>query len=287
MNLNRLGWAIRREVWEHRAVYFAPLLIAGISLIAMMFHLRRIVPNVKLIEMADPARQAGMAVLPFGISASAVLATSWIVAVYYCIESLHSERRDRSILFWKSMPVSDLETVASKVVVALGVIPLAGLVCALALQVLLLGMVAIALSFAGVDFGLLWKPLPVGTTLVALPYGVAMHALWFAPSFAYLMLVSAWAKRAPFLWASVPLFAAMALERMAFGTSYVTSFLRDRVTGGMRYAFENDASKQAVTELSQLTPGVFLAAPAVWIGLAAAAAMWHCAVVVRRHREPG
>jgi len=101
------------------------------------------------------------------------------------------------------------------------------------------------------------------------------------------MLVSAWSKRAPFLWAALPLFAGMALERLAFGTSYVTSFLRDRITGGLRYAFENDATKQAVTEMSQLTPGVFFTAPVVWIGLVAAAAMLYCAVVVRRHREPG
>lgn len=287
MRPDRILWSVRRELWEHRAAYFAPLLIAGISLIAMIFHTRRIVPNVKLIEMAEPAKQAGMALLPFGISASAVLATSWIVAVYYCIECLHSERRDRSILFWKSMPVSDAETVASKVLVALGVIPVVGLAIAFGLQVALLGMLAAALSMAGVDFAQLWKPLPVGTTLVSMPYGMLVHAIWFAPSFAYLMLISAWAKRAPFLWAAVPIFGGMALERMAFGTSYVTAFVRDRITGGMRHAFANDATQQAVTDLSQLTPGVFFSAPAVWIGLVAAAAMWHCAVVVRRHREPG
>ena len=283
----RFAWSLRRELWEHRAVYFAPLLMAGIALVAMLFHMRRVVPNIRMLEAMEPAKQAASALLPFGITASAVLATSWIVAVYYCIESLHSERRDRSILFWKSMPVSDGETVASKAVMALVVIPLAGLVVALGLQAVLLGMVAVALAIAGIDFAALWKPLPVGTTLLAFPYGVATQAVWFAPSFAYLMLVSAWSKRAPFLWAALPPFAAMALERLAFGTGYVTGFLRDRITGGMRYAFEDDATKQAVTEMSQLTPGVFFTAPAVWIGLVAAAAMLHCAVVVRRHREPG
>jgi ABC-2 type transport system permease protein len=287
MSAQRLAWSLRRELWEHRAVYFAPLLIVGIALVAMLFHMRRVVPNIRMLESMEPAKQAASALLPFGITASAVLATSWIVAVYYCIECLHSERRDRSILFWKSMPVSDSETVASKAIMALVVIPLVGLVIALGLQAALLGMVAVALAMAGVDFAALWKPLPVGTTLAALPYGVATQAVWFAPSFAYLMLVSAWSKRAPFLWAALPLFAGMALERLAFGTSYVTSFLRDRVTGGLRYAFENDATKQAVTEMSQLTPGVFFTAPAVWIGLVAAAAMLYCAVVVRRHREPG
>lgn len=287
MNLRRIGWSVRREVWEHRAVYFAPLLIAVIALVAMLFHTRRIVPNVRLIEAAEPAKQAAMAILPFGISASAVLATSWIVAVYYCIEALHSERRDRSILFWKSMPVSDAETVVSKVLVALGVIPLVGLAIALVMQAALLGILAAALALAGVDFGILWRPLPVAVSLAAFAYGVAVHAIWFAPSFAYFMLVSAWSRRAPFLWTAVPIFAAMALERLAFGTSYVTAFVRDRVTGAMRHAFENDASRQAVTEISQLTPGAFFSAPAVWIGLAAAAALWQCAVVVRRHREPG
>jgi ABC-2 type transport system permease protein len=287
MSAQRLAWSLRRELWEHRAVYFAPLLIVGIALVAMLFHMRRVVPNIRMLESMEPAKQAASALLPFGITASAVLATSWIVAVYYCIECLHSERRDRSILFWKSMPVSDSETVASKAIMALVVIPLVGLVIALGLQAALLGMVAVALAMAGVDFAALWKPLPVGTTLAALPYGVATQAVWFAPSFAYLMLVSAWSKRAPFLWAALPLFAGMALERLAFGTSYVTGFLRDRITGGLRYAFENDATKQAVTELSQLTPGAFFTAPVVWIGLVAAAAMLYCAVVVRRHREPG
>ena len=287
MSPRRLAWSLRRELWEHRAVYFAPLLIVGIALLAMMFHMRRVVPNIRMLEAMEPAKQAASALMPFGMTASAVLATSWIVAVYYCIESLHSERRDRSILFWKSMPVSDAETVASKALMALVVIPLVGLAIALGLQVALVGMVAVALAIAGVDFAALWNPLPVGTTLLALPYGVATQAVWFAPSFAYLMLVSAWSKRTPFLWAALPLFAAMALERLAFGTSYVTGFLRDRITGGLRHAFENDAARQAVTEMSQLTPGVFFTSPVVWIGLVAAAAMLHCAVMVRRHREPG
>jgi ABC-2 type transport system permease protein len=289
MNATRLAWSVRRELWEHRAIYFGPLLVAGIALVALLINARRLSNSLLPLATAPLEKAQAIALMPFTMAASAVLATGWIVAVFYCLEALHAERRDRSILFWKSMPVSDAETVASKVLVALGVVPLAAMAAALLTQVLMVAIASIILATSGgeVGPGVLWSRLPVGISLANLLWGTLAHALWFAPSFAYLLLVSAWSKRAPFLWAFMPIFAATLLEKMAFNTGYVTGFLRDRIGGAMNLAFSPAVGNGPPTRLEHFTPGIFFSSPTLWLGLAAAAVMLTCAVMVRRNREPG
>ena len=62
--------------------------------------------------------------MPYDIAAMMIIITAFIIGVFYCLDALHSERRDRSILFWKSLPVSDLTTVLSKASVPLAILPL-------------------------------------------------------------------------------------------------------------------------------------------------------------------
>lgn len=289
MSTNRLAWSLRRELWEHRAIYFGPLVVAVIAIVALLINARRLANAFAPLAQAPLEKAQAVALMPFTMAASAVLATSWIVGVFYCLEALHAERRDRSILFWKSMPVSDVETVASKILVALLVIPLVAMAVALATQAAMVAIAAMILAFSGGDAGpgLLLSRIPVGTALANLAWGTFAHALWFAPNFAYLLLVSAWSKRAPFLWAFMPIFAAILLEKMAFNTGYVTQFLRDRIGGAMNLAFSPDVGNGPATRLEHFTPGTFFASPTLWLGLFAAAVMLTCAVMVRRNREPG
>jgi ABC-2 type transport system permease protein len=122
-------------------------------------------------------------------------------------------------------------------------------------------------------------------TLVML-YGLAVHALWYAPIYGWLLLVSAWAKRAPFLWAVLPVFAGFVVEKIAFGTSHVASLVRYRVLGAMSEAFALDAMSEPITQVSLLDPVRFLGSPGLWIGLAFAAAFLAAATWLRRRREP-
>jgi ABC-2 type transport system permease protein len=278
-------WSVRREIWEHRGIYLAPLAIAALVLLGFFIHAGQWAGNLQGIETLAPARQVRAVILPFGLGASVILLTAWIVGMFYCLDALNAERRDRSILFWKSMPVSDRTTVLAKAAIPLAVLPLVAFAVALATQVVMLVVGSAVLAAKGMSLATPWTYVPWVQTTLAQLYGMATHALWFAPIFGWLLLVSAWAKRHPFLWAFMPFFAAMVLEKIAFGTQYVWFLIGYRITGGMR-AFKGDATKDTITQLSQLDPLAFFALPGLWLGLVFAAVCLAAAVRLRRRREP-
>ena len=277
-------WSVRRELWEHRSTYLAPLTIALLALTGFAFHLGNWAEAMRTVGALPPAKQVAVTVMPFGLMTSVILVTGWIVGVFYALDALYAERRDRSMLFWKSLPVSDLTTVLAKAAVPIVVIPAMATAIALTAQLVLLAGGAIMLAARGIEA-------PLGSftwvqTWIAMVYGVAVHSLWFAPAFAWLLLVSAWARRSPFLWAFLPIFALWVVERITFGTSHVGSLIRDRVTGAMTVAFRSDAMREPITQLAQLDPLRFLSSPGLWIGLVFAAVFLAAAVYVRRARDP-
>ena len=277
-------WSVRRELWEHRSTYLAPLAIALLVLAGFALHVGKWADAMRLVPALPPARQVTMTIMPFGLAASVILVTGWIVGVFYALDALYAERRDRSMLFWKSLPVSDLTTVLAKAAVPVVVIPAMAIAITLATQAAMIAGGATMLAARGIEAP--WGSVTWAQTAIAMVYGVAVHSLWFAPSFAWLLLISAWARRSPFLWAFLPFFAAWAVERISFGTSHVGAFIGDRVGGAMKVAFRADATKEPVTQLAQLDPFRFLSSPSLWIGLAFAAAFIAAAVRVRRSRDP-
>jgi ABC-2 type transport system permease protein len=108
----------------------------------------------------------------------------------------------------------------------------------------------------GIDPATAWNAWPMARQTVVMLYGTGIHALWFAPIYAWLLFVSGWARRAPLLWAVVPVIGLAILERIALGTSWVTTAVNYRILGAMREGFAADALKQPITQLSQLDPGV-------------------------------
>jgi ABC-2 type transport system permease protein len=278
-------WSVRRELWENRSIYVAPFAIAVLTLFGFFLHVGKFADGIRSSATAAPARQVLDAVIPFGMTASAILFVGVLVAVFYCADALNGERRDRSILFWKSMPVSDRTTVLSKALTAIVVVPLVAFAFALSVQlVMLLGSLAV-LAAKGIDPGTLLSRLPPSMP-VAMLYGVAAHALWYAPIYAWLLVISAWTRRAPLLWAALPFFAAIVVEMLAFGSSHVLSLVKYRVTGAMAEAFAADATKTPIVYLHQLDPVKFLSSPGLWLGLVFAAGCLVVAIRVRRHREP-
>ncbi|MEO7744549.1 MAG: hypothetical protein ABIR98_16550 [Usitatibacter sp.] len=280
-----LEWSIRRELWESRSLYLAPLALAFVILVGFGINSYRYSDRMREIQELVAAKQVVAAMLPFGLAATVIVATTWLVTGFYCLDALYGERRDRSILFWKSMPVSDFTAVMAKMSVPLAVAPLIACAVALGAQVLLLLVAGALLSFRGVGAGAMFSRLPYGTMIVSLFYGTAVQALWFAPIFAYLLMVSAWAKRAVFAWAFVPIFGAWAVESITSGTSFVGSLIRYRFAGGPAHAFASDGTDGPVTQLAQMTPLEFLAAPGLWAGLVFAAGFVAVAVQLRRRRE--
>jgi ABC-2 type transport system permease protein len=280
------AWSLRRELWEHRAIFVGPLVVAGLALLAFLASLGNLNDMAAQLAAMPLEQRAFFVATPFSMSSTAVVFTGYLVAMVYCLDALHSERRDRSILFWKSMPVSDLQTVASKFTIPMAVQPLAAWAVALGTQVVMILAATLVGAARGADVGALWSAVPWGSLEVSLLYGIVVHTLWFAPLYGYLLAVSAWAKRGTFLWAVLPLFMIAFAERLAFGTSHFTTLLKYRFSGAMEEAFVSGAQDGPVGQLSQLAPLHFLSTPGLWLGFVAAAAFLAAAVRLRRYREP-
>jgi ABC-2 type transport system permease protein len=277
-------WSIRRELWENRSIYVAPLAVAAVFLFG--FSLSTIMLPHRLRAAAlDPAKQERLLVMPFSAAASLIILTSFIVGAFYCLDALHGERRDRSILFWKSLPVSDLTTVLSKAGIPLVVLPSIAIVVSLATQLVMLFLSTVVLSASSVGAAALWSRLPLFQMTLIMFYGVTVHVLWHAPLYAWLLLISGWARRMPLLWVVLPPMALGIFERHTIHTSLVLSLVRYRLIGAMKVAFATEGHED-IRRLAQLDPLRFLITPGLWIGLIAAAAFLAAAARLRRYREP-
>jgi ABC-2 type transport system permease protein len=279
-------WSIRRELWENLSIFVAPAAVAAISEIGFAVAAIR---HGK--EFFDLASQSGtpqyLIAAPFIFIAIGIGITMLLVAVFYSLDALYGERRDRSIFFWKSLPVSDLTTVASKMAVPVIVLPLVTLVVIIASQVVLLLIGTIAALFAGGSaLHLLWT-LPLSTIWLEMAYLLFTMALWYAPVYAWLLLVSAWVKRAALVWAVLPFFLLALLERISFNTRHIVEFVKYRLAGQFSLAFVVDTHRsQPILSLSALTPARYLASAGLWIGLIFAVVLFFAMVRMRRYREP-
>src|SRR5712692_9725373 len=267
-----LYWSIRRELWENRSIYIAPLVVAGVVLIGFL-----IATIGRAVATVDPAQRAAVLAERNNFAAGVIMATAFIVGVFYCLDALHGERRDRSILFWKSLPVSDLTTVLSKASIPLVVLPLLTFAITVATQLIMLLLSIAVLLGSGLSVATLWTQLSLfQMSLMLLYHLLTVHALWYAPIFGWLLLVSGWARRAAFLWAVLPVLAIGVVEKIAFNTSHFAALLGSRVGGGAEaVAF---APGSVLDPMTQLTLGKFLSSPGLWIGLAVAAAFLAAAV---------
>jgi ABC-2 type transport system permease protein len=116
-------WSVRRELWENRSIWMAPLAVSALLLFGFLLSALVLPARVRAAGL-DPAKQRAVVSRPFDAAAGVPMAVAFIVGVFYCLDALHGERRDRSILFWKSLPVSDRTTVLSKAAIPLAVMPL-------------------------------------------------------------------------------------------------------------------------------------------------------------------
>ena len=283
-------WSVRRELWENRSIYLAPLVAAGVVLFGFSitaFGLPRLRHNALALEST---RMRAAIEMPYDAAAMMIMFTVFIVGIFYCLDALHGERRDRSILFWKSLPVSDLTSVLSKAIVPLAILPLLTLVIVLATQLIMLLLSTAVLLPSGLA-GTTWQLLPWPRLSLILLYGLVTSALWEAPIFAWLLLVSGWARRATFLWAVLPWLAISAIEKLAFDTTFFIRMLVRRMTGGFEEGFvvvryPKDAHVPVVDRLTELDPLKFLSSPGLWVGLIIAAAFLIATVRLRRYRGP-
>lgn len=282
----RLYWSVSRELWENRSIYLAPLAVAAVFLAGFLIGLVWLPDRIRAALALSGMEQHDAIERPYVMVALMLMLIGMIVAVFYCLDALYGERRDRSVLFWKSLPVSDLVTVISKASIPILVLPLVTFVVTVATQLVMLLLSSAVLAASGMDAAIVWGDVPfVKTSAINLFHLVAIHGIWYAPFYGWLLMVSAWAKRTPFLWAVLPPLALGVVEKMAFNTSYFATLVRYRFMGASAGAGA-PAGGMTMDMLMPDPVGHFVTVPGLWIGLAVTAAFLFAAERLRRVRGP-
>jgi ABC-2 type transport system permease protein len=296
-SLQTVAILMRRELWEHRSLWMTPLFIAVLLLVCALFvHVGPVPFGDDEVWSHDRSRAALFALMEWGVTVPQYL-VMLIVLSFYLLDCLYAERKDRSILFWKSLPVSDGTTVASKLLTALVVIPLGVWALALVTSVLFSGVLAVRVAVGHLPAGVaVWNTVVWLKVESLMLYGVIVSMFWYSPMAAYLLLVSAWARRNVFLWATLPPVVAILVERFAFGTRHVTDLIQYR-TFGIWDALNPQQSVERTVHDGHNSivslPGIFdtlnVSQPFLnidlWLGAAVAAALVFAAARVRRYRD--
>ena len=321
---NKLRWLLRREFWENKGGFFwAPIFTGAIflGLVLMAITIGEVTVdrtkiNVASLNLGQLTSQymtpeiAQHIALGTQVSLFMVAALFGIVAFFvlffYCLGALYDERRDRSVLFWKSLPLSDRATVLSKALTALVVVPVISTIAAIATGIAFLVMISIYVSFYGVNpLPLLWSStavLKAAGTLIAI---IPVQLLWALPTVGWLLLCSAWAKSKPFLWAlAIPvgmgiivswfdlMKSVMTLPDTWFWENVVARMLLSIAPGAWLDATRLDDQRinnpEDLLQFANLgTVYGTLATPQMWLGAAAGVAMIVAAVYYRRKRDEG
>ena len=271
---------VRRELWEHGSLFWAPLAMAlMIIVVSLVSGMVKGSVDIDLGEdrplpelFGDAEKQRGIFSLVMAGLVLPQLLVAFVVVFFYLLDCLFTERRDRSILFWKSLPVSDAKTVLSKLFVALVAVPLWSWVLSLVVGLVVFGVLAAQVSGTpaaglGTWHGGTWL-----TVQAAMLGKMAIAALWYLPVAGWLLLVSVLAKRAPFLWATLPFLVLSLAERITLGSNEVGALVAQRLFGFRE-------------EVSLIGEFPLLASPGLWIGVAVGAALVYAAIRVRRRSD--
>jgi len=267
-----LFWSVRREIWENRSIYIAPLAVAVLIVITSAI-------SAGSGWHATVFARQGAIDQPYEFAALLLMLTTLLVGIVYCLDSLYGERRDRSILFWKSLPVSDVMTVLAKASIPVVVLPLITFIVTAVTQVLMLAMAGARFSHTGLNE-------PFGQSATGLFVHLVLgHGFWYAPIWGWLLFCSAWARRVPYLWATLPLLVLGLLERLAFNTSHFVEWLTYRFAGGPAGA-PPAGETMGMSSITSATMADFFMSRGLWTGLALFALFVAAAVQLRRNRGP-
>jgi ABC-2 type transport system permease protein len=282
--LDALVMLMRRELWEHRSLWIAPLCVEGVLALCLIFG--RINMDLPEHVLTTQQRVAIFTIAEWALAMPLFLVAS-IVLFFYLLDCLYAERKDRSILFWKSLPLSDEMTVGSKFLVATVAVPL-GVFLLAVVGDLLFGAI-LALRVPGT---LSWNTYEWLRTEVVVLLTVVLGVLWYAPIGGALLLLSAWARRSPVLWATLITSVAPVVERVGLGTHYIWDFERYRVNGIWHRL---TLGPNVFGDFKHLSPvGIVLDTFNIrgaftdldlWLGVVAALALAYAAARVRRYRD--
>ncbi len=308
--MTTMKWLIRREFAEHRGMFIkAPVIVALLILLLV---------SLAVFTGVGEAHegQDAYALLPSPEKVRLLLNTAYmasfaplflmqgVILFFYSLATLYSERSDRSILFWKSLPVSDRITVLSKVITALVCVPVLNLIITTITSLLLILVMCVALCFKGYNlFSLVFLTPTIYLTPLQLLALLPVYVLWALPTVGWLFMVSGWARSKVFLWAvGVPLLiiAVLKITTTAYGLDWNIDWLVNHVIlrgldglfPGIWHAFSPDSADPLLNQHQGLDPGMILksawlslGAIHVWLGALCGAAMMGAAIRMRRWRD--
>jgi len=297
---------IKRELWEHRAIYVMPLVIA--VLVSLMSITGQVAVSgfdhavdigiLGATNLGENERSAAITVLMISLSSTFVFAM-WILITFYALDALYAERKDRSILFWRSIPVTDFDTVMSKLLTALVVIPLVTFVVIVVTHLIVLLITSMWLGARGANaWHLIWTAAPFFDNWTATLIFVLALSLWLSPFAGWFLFVSAFTKRSPLLIASLPIAILPLLERIVFKTSvfaeafFVRSVKMPLFAGldNLELLFQEGKDLKMVGDaslslMSLLDLGQFFGSVGLWSGLVVCGLFTTAAIYVRRYRD--
>lgn len=296
---------LQRELWEHRSIFVAPIVVAILITLAALTG-QVSINGTHLADMGivgasnvpENARAAVLTGIMIGLSTMFVFAML-ILTIFYALDSLYAERKDRSILFWRSIPVTDFETVLSKLLTATLVIPLVAFVM---IVVTHLAVLLITTVWVGVRGGnamhLIWGSAPFFDNWAATLIFMLALPLWLSPFIGWFLLVSAYTKRSPFLVAFLPIAILPLLEKMIFdSTVFAQAFFVRSIKmplfidlGTMKRLFEEGEhfagfANSQLSLMGLMDLGGFLSKPGFWSGLVVCGLFTAAAIYVRRYRD--
>jgi ABC-2 type transport system permease protein len=286
--MNTSTWLIRREFWENRAIWMIPAVFGALLIFAALFG------QVSIPKLASPAEMHEAAAAFQVIEGAMFYLVMSVYATWYLLDCLYADRKDRSILFWKSLPISDAKTVLSKLLVGMILIPLVYFAAADATALITAFILSIRARAA--IGSALWQGDVWWQIQVLWVYCIITTALWYLPIAGWLMLVSAWARRAVMLWAILPPLLLFILERVFFGTHMIGNVLALRMFGlpavafnGAKHAWTHgsgvvDNAGVPASVWSLINASGFFSSVDTWIGVAVGIALIAGAIQLRMRR---
>lgn len=295
---------IKREIWEHRAIYVTPAAIAVIVTLGVLAMLMFASGFAAELDVAifgaqnlagDPERKAALTGFFLGTSWVFMVALAFLT-IFYCLDSLYAERKDKSILFWRSLPVTDAETVISKLLTAVIVLPVVASLGIILTHIVNLIVTSLWVSAKGGDAGLLiWGSVSFFDNWMAALIVMLASAIWMSPYVGWFLLVSAYTKRSPLLMAFMPLILLGLLEPIIFGSHVFAENVLARGdgiplfrTGDIEEFFEDEQwrlAQDATNLLRHLDVGRFMTSISTWSGVLVCGLLTFGAIYVRRYRD--
>ncbi len=306
--MNTMQALVKREFLENQNGYFrTPLVLCGITILLLFVSLSGLSGGAiqleefalsditSVSEVLERAKAQKGEELPTAIAIAYNVLTMavWIalpfVIFFSLLGSLYEERRDRSILFWKSMPVADWQEILAKLLMSILGTPIIFLTIAIVGQLIIAVIFSVIVIFQGGPVLELW---PLGAMIegwFALAVHFISYMFWALPIFAWIMLVSAYANRMPFLFAILPPVVLIVLENIFFDSQSLARWLGLHLGGwmekGMRFTDTIAGPRELHAQSMETVLSAFtysLGNGHMWLGILVAGALFYGTVELRK-----